>query len=213
MKSGIYKILNLADGKFYIGRAFNLNARWRIHKHALRHNKHTNSYLQNAWNIYGEDCFVFETVEEIIDISIIIEREQFWIDNTECCNRDIGYNLNPSAVNSIGYKHTEEAISKIRNNSIRLKLKPPSSLGRKLSVETRDKIGKANSKPKSSTENMKKPKSEEHKRKLSEIAKNRKLSAETKAKISASLKGNKRAFGKRWSINKNINAVNTSELS
>lgn len=46
---------------------------------------------------------------------------------------------------------------------------------------------------KKSTINMRKPKLEEHKRKLSELAKKRKLSEETKKKISLSLIGNQRA--------------------
>ncbi len=33
MTTGIYKILNKINGKFYIGSAINIEARWRRHRH------------------------------------------------------------------------------------------------------------------------------------------------------------------------------------
>lgn len=51
--SGIYKILNIKNGKFYIGSSNNIKVRWSQHKTLLKNNKHENKYLQNAWNKYG----------------------------------------------------------------------------------------------------------------------------------------------------------------
>lgn len=123
-------ILNISTEKYYIGRAFNLDMRWRTHKSALNKNKHTNEYLQFAWNKYGESDFKFFILETIIDKNKIIQREQHWIDILQACNREKGFNLNPSAANSIGYKHTEDAKAKIKANSLRLGLKPPSASGK-----------------------------------------------------------------------------------
>lgn len=45
---GIYKILNTANNKVYIGSSININNRWAKHKALLRHNKHENPKLQNS---------------------------------------------------------------------------------------------------------------------------------------------------------------------
>jgi len=53
LNSGIYKILNTVNNKFYIGSAVNLNSRFRTHKANLINNKHPNKHLQAAFNKYG----------------------------------------------------------------------------------------------------------------------------------------------------------------
>ena len=58
--SGIYKITNNVNGKFYIGSSQNISRRWYDHKRELRIQKHHNKYLQRAWNKYGEENFSFE---------------------------------------------------------------------------------------------------------------------------------------------------------
>ena len=63
LKSGIYKIQNTITNKLYIGRASNLRKRFISHRSLLRVGKHSNSYLQHAWNKYGERNFVFEIME------------------------------------------------------------------------------------------------------------------------------------------------------
>ena len=60
---GVYKITCLPNGMFYIGSSIDIYKRWDNHRWQLKHNKHTNNYLQNAWNKYGEDNFVFEILE------------------------------------------------------------------------------------------------------------------------------------------------------
>lgn len=60
----IYKIENCINGKTYIGQTANYEKRKRAHINALRSNRHDNVYLQNSWNKYGENSFVFTVVEE-----------------------------------------------------------------------------------------------------------------------------------------------------
>lgn len=195
MNMGIYMILNVTTEKYYIGRAFDLDMRWRTHKSALNKRKHPNEYLQFAWNKYGQDDFKFFILELIYDKSKIIEREQHWIDYLQACNREKGFNLNPSAANSLGFKHSAETIEKIRANTIRLGLKPPDPTGRKHSEASKLKMSIAMRKPKSSTINMRKPKSEEHKANLRLTRAGFKHTEESKRKISEKLKGNKYALG------------------
>ena len=57
--SGIYKIVNKVNGKYYVGGSKNIHKRWLEHKGLLRRNIHDNGHLQNAWNKYGEATFDF----------------------------------------------------------------------------------------------------------------------------------------------------------
>jgi hypothetical protein len=43
--------------------------------------------LQNAWNKYGEDNFYFSVLELVPDKDKLIEREQYWIDKLNACDR------------------------------------------------------------------------------------------------------------------------------
>lgn len=61
---GIYAIINIINGKIYIGQSVNIYARWNSHKSELNHNKHGNIHLQNAWNKYGPHAFLFSVVLE-----------------------------------------------------------------------------------------------------------------------------------------------------
>jgi len=107
MNSGIYKILNKVNGKFYIGSAKNFNKRWWVHRSLLRANKHHCEHLQAAWNKYWEQSFEF-VILECCEIKDLTEREQHWLNKTRCFKRNFGYNACAVAGNTIGYKHTEE---------------------------------------------------------------------------------------------------------
>lgn len=94
-KSGIYKITNLANSKIYIGESKAIYHRWYAHKCALRKNKHSNQYLQNAWNKYKEDFFKFEIIELLPDAekSELLIRENYWIEFYKSGDVEIGYNI------------------------------------------------------------------------------------------------------------------------
>ncbi|MGH2510529.1 MAG: GIY-YIG nuclease family protein [Ktedonobacteraceae bacterium] len=51
--SGIYRITCAVNGKIYIGSAVNIRNRWLQHHNELRHKKHPNQKMQNAWDKYG----------------------------------------------------------------------------------------------------------------------------------------------------------------
>ncbi len=60
----VYKIENKCNGKSYIGYSKNAKKRFKQHKSLLNKNKHQNSRLQNSWNKYGGDSFIFYIVFE-----------------------------------------------------------------------------------------------------------------------------------------------------
>lgn len=100
----IYKIQNLKTGDFYIGSSVNYTYRKWCHIRDLNQGKHKNPILQNSWRKYGESAFLFTVIEEISDIKILIEREQFYLDTLKP-----RYNICKVAGSPLGVKHTYEA--------------------------------------------------------------------------------------------------------
>lgn len=64
MTSAIYKIENTSTGDCYIGASVRIERRWKDHRCALRRGSHYNWKLQEAWNKYGEEKFVFSVLRE-----------------------------------------------------------------------------------------------------------------------------------------------------
>lgn len=77
--SGIYCIENITNHKTYIGSSKNIYQRLLKHFALLRHNKHQNAHLQNAWNKYGENSFRW-FILELCDNKELTEKEQYCID-------------------------------------------------------------------------------------------------------------------------------------
>lgn len=77
--SGIYCIENITNHKTYIGSSKNIYQRLLKHFALLRHNKHQNAHLQNAWNKYGENSFRW-FILELCDSEELTEKEQYCID-------------------------------------------------------------------------------------------------------------------------------------
>jgi group I intron endonuclease len=134
MTCGIYKITNKQNEKFYIGSSVDVEQRWYTHKSYLRRNVHVNQHLQNAWNKHGEDNFIFSILVET-DEDALLDKEQEFIDETNCCDREVGYNKALFAGSPMkGRKHYPETIEKLRKISA----------SRVNSPETRRKISLAN---------------------------------------------------------------------
>ena len=107
---GIYAIINTANGKKYIGSSTNIKKREYTHFSCLRRNKHVNNYLQNAYNKYGKELFVFNIIE-VTKHEILFEREQYWINMLKSSQRDFGYNIEHDVINNV---MSEETKIKIR---------------------------------------------------------------------------------------------------
>lgn len=113
----------------YVGSSNHIDRRWKKHRYELNHNKHPNSYLQRAWNKYGEGYFIFVILEITTEL---ISREQHYIDYFQSFIENKGYNLRRKAENNTGMKFSEDHKRKL---SI-------SNKGKKVSDETRLKLSK-----------------------------------------------------------------------
>jgi len=121
-EGGIYAFLNLVNGKFYVGSAKDFYKRYHVHKSMLINNKHDNSYFQRAWNKYGKLNFLFVILEYVEDVNLLEEKEQHWMDLTQCYNRNIGYNSRAIANSNLGVKFSQETKDKISKTKTGIKL-------------------------------------------------------------------------------------------
>ena len=112
--SGIYKITNLINNKVYIGKGTKISGRIAAHKYLLRNNKHNNCHLQYAWNKYGEQNFTFETIEKC-EVSILPQRESYWVEYHKSNNDIFGYNL--MIVGRKNHHHSNETKEKMSKSS------------------------------------------------------------------------------------------------
>ena len=62
---GVYKITNKENYSVYIGESLDIDNRWKEHIRSLNSNSHHCYKLQEDWNEFGEEYFVFEILEEI----------------------------------------------------------------------------------------------------------------------------------------------------
>lgn len=136
---GIYKIVNIINGKVYIGSSKNLNKRWCEHKRNLRKNNHDNNYLQKSWDKYGESSFKFEIIEIVDDVNNLITREQFYLDQLKPYDKTITYNICVTAGNMFGFKHSDET----KTNFSKMRIGNTYSLGHKHTDETKNKMSES----------------------------------------------------------------------
>lgn len=102
----IYKIENVENGKMYIGSSVTPQKRWYQHKKQLRNGVHHSLYLQNSWNKYGEECFVFEVIDEcLLENQFSLEKE--WVTKEKTFDSEYGYNM-AIPTEGGGYSKTEE---------------------------------------------------------------------------------------------------------
>lgn len=178
---GIYKITNTINNHFYIGSTKQgFKRRWHNHLLCLRKGIHNNPHLQNSYNKYGENAFVFSILEIVTIPEQCIIFEQKYINELKP-----EYNILMIARENCSSSFSEERRKRISESSKRLKhtdeFKKNLSLrligntyvrGKNLgkrSDETRLKMSKAKKgKP---AHNKGIPNSEEQKRKISETAK------------------------------------------
>lgn len=77
----IYKIENKLNNKLYIGKTlYAIERRWYQHKNNVKNKYYKNRSLYIDMDKYGVDNFAISCVEEVKDVSILAEREKFWID-------------------------------------------------------------------------------------------------------------------------------------
>ena len=164
-KSGIYEILNTANGKRYIGSTKCFRVRWAEHRWKLLRGAHHSIALQNAWNKYGEASFKFLPILTCAQ-SMLLFYEQQLLDKAKP-----EYNIALSAASPMRGRVTSESTR--RKQSL-------AHIGLPRSEEHKRNNAAAH---------IGKPVSEATKERLRRLNLGRKASAETRAKQSASMLG------------------------
>ncbi len=190
MKSYIYVIENLINGKAYVGKANNVLRRWKNHQGAAYKDiPQPQTALYRAMRKYGIENFQIHTVDEHEDENYVLSiLEPEWINYLRVMKVFL-YNLTEGGDGCPGMKHSLETKSKIgtankgkiRSVENRLQIRN-TLLGRIVPQCQRDKISLAN-------KGKKKPKrTEEHCKNISKGKKGVALSQESKEKISQGMK-------------------------
>lgn len=146
----IYKITNIINNKIYIGQTTK-----SIDTDYLG----SGNIIIKAVKKYGKESFVREILEILDDLNKLSEREIYWIEYYNSTDRNIGYNISKGGNGGNLGDIVNEKISNANRESGRMignKLRKgitPVNKGIPMSEEQKDKL--------------RKPKSEEHKRKIS----------------------------------------------
>lgn len=136
-KYGIYGIRNKTNGKIYIGKTVNsFGDRWDCHKAQLRGRYHSNKFLQEDWDKYGEDNFELIIIhdclnEETLDIVNQIEIEEI----EKYKNLGLAYNVCEGGDTGLHGQHLSEETKRKIGEKNRLNM-----LGKKASDETKSKM-------------------------------------------------------------------------
>lgn len=204
-KAVVYKIINITNAKFYVGSTIRWDSRLRTHRRKLRAGNHHCVPLQNAWNKYGEDAFVFrvfvvaENPKELHDIEQQFLNEHHgtamcynMARHTDHSSRGVPcsparkrrisealkryYAENPDAHPRLNRPHAEETKEKMRKNRA----------GVAVAEETKEKLRQANL--------------------------GKRASEKTKAKLSAMRKGKKRTKAHAEKYNKPVLEVTSGKI-
>lgn len=89
---GIYVGLCIVTDKVYVGSSHNTETRIKSHLKNLKLGKHGNLHLQNSYNKYGSDSFIWKVVEGCEPDTRLV-REQWWIEYLQASNSKFGFNV------------------------------------------------------------------------------------------------------------------------
>ncbi len=176
--TGIYSITCKINNRKYIGQSKDIAQRWKQHLYQLRRGDHHTESLQEDWNKFTYEDFVFQ-VELICTKKYLSEKEiEIW-DKYE-------NNYNGRPTGQVYPEHTKETRKKLSE----------ANKGNTQSEKTKRKISETLKGRTLSEEHIKKMSetlkgrtlSEEHKKKISEANKRRTHSEETKRKMSEARK-------------------------
>lgn len=202
-KAVIYKIINLTNAKFYVGSTIKAKERFRTHRRKLRAGKHHCPHLQQAWNKYGEDAFVFKVIAVVDDPSELHAVEQVFLDEhhgSEQCYNYARYTDNSSRGVTRSPEH-RAAISEALREHYAENVHP--ATGHKHSEESKALM---------SANRMGKTVSAETREKIRQVRLGTRASDATRAKLSAIRKGKERSADHAAKYNKPIIEITSGEI-
>ena len=114
MTCGVYRIIHIASGRFYLGSSRNVEHRWKCHIRDLEAGSHHNRFLQRAYAKYGNRAFVFEIVQQSLESERLVW-EQVYLDTAWGSGKL--YNISPIAgrgPSPRGKKRSPESVKKFK---------------------------------------------------------------------------------------------------
>jgi group I intron endonuclease len=178
--AAVYLILNTVNGKFYVGKSVNPDARWKRHRHVARRGPDHREFkvLHAAMRKYGIENFRFDVLEWFDSEGEAYWFEEWWVDYLRSDLPGYGYNLREGgrggwtlppetreriAAKLRGRKHTPERAAKVaaahRGKVISPEHRAKLSMalkGRPRPAEVREKIAAAHRGVKLSPEHVEK---------------------------------------------------------
>ena len=99
--AGVFQVKNTVNGRVLLGSSLNLDGALNGHKFTLKIGSHRNKALQDDWNQYGEENFIFEILEVVQvrddpnfnlsdELTLL---EMIWLEKLQPFGQN-GYNLN-----------------------------------------------------------------------------------------------------------------------
>ena len=116
-KSGVYCLVNVVNGHFYIGSSINIEQRMKsyLNNSFLKNKQNSNSPIIKALSKYGQEHFAVLIVK-YVGIENLTEQETYFITNLLPY-----YNVLKQGYSSLGYKHTEDTkylLSELAKNRV-----------------------------------------------------------------------------------------------
>lgn len=101
-RSGVFQIRNTINGKMFVGYASDFSLRFAEQRGYLNHRSRGVTPLQEAWDLYGEESFVFEVLEFTEkDKATLASHAQRHMDTLHSFG-EAGYNTSPTAGSVLG---------------------------------------------------------------------------------------------------------------
>ena len=122
---GVYCIRCKVNNKAYIGSSVDIKSRWSSHKSLLRTGKHTNKQLQEDYNKYGADSFLYLTLINCKS-QMLLKYENMYILLFNTRDISMGYNIANAArpLQTLKTPHKPRNSKKLYGFNGRIKVKP-----------------------------------------------------------------------------------------
>lgn len=148
---GVYEIVNKIDGNCYVGSSVNLKRRFREHRTDLKRNCHSNMHLQNAYNKYGKENFLYNILaftdpEYGLELENLLLKSLRYKYNIALDSTAPMLGLTGQLCPNYGRKWTEEQKENLRKNRADVSGTNNPMYGKDFSDEHRRKLKRARSK-------------------------------------------------------------------